>query len=538
MHKKTKLMVKIPVSQPVLIGKEKDYVIDCLKSNWISSIGKYILLFEKKFAEFIGVKHAISCSNGTAALHLALLALGIKKNDEVICPTFTFVATANAIKYVGAKPVFIDCEKNTWNLDVRLLEKLITPKTKAIIPVHLYGHPCDMSPIMKIAKKHKIFNIEDSAEAIGSKYKGRMCGSFGDIATFSFYGNKTITTGEGGMVVTNDDRIAERLRILKGQGMNPQKRYWFSVLGYNYRMTNIQAAIGLAQLENVDKFILKRQTIAKMYDYYLEKVEGIKLPQVIGNVSHSFWMYSILIEKEFGRSRDEVIEFLQKSGIETRPFFYPMHVMPVYKNAAKIFNLKTSEEISSKGINLPTFFDLNEADIREVCHHLIKLKVYKINPSQENFTIRIVSGGYLKKLKDFFRLIRSEGSEKFFHPHPFDDETAERIARDSIMYRDLYYLVLSHNENIAGYFMLRGFDEGYEIPSFGVIVHPEFRRKGLGRATMEITINVCRTLKIKKLMLKVYDKNIAAKSLYDSFGFKFSSSKKKNEFIGFMNIGS
>jgi len=353
---------QIPVSRPALIGREKEYVQDCIDSSWISSNGKYIGLFEKAFAEYIGVRHAVACSNGTVALHVALLALGVGPGDEVIVPTLTYVATANAVKYTGATPVLADSEPDTWNLDPRIIETLITSRTRAIIPVPLYGHPCDMDPIIALAKKHGLFVIEDTAEALGAKYKAKMCGSIAYISTFSFYGNKTITTGEGGMVVTDDDAIAQKVRLLKGQGMDPSRRYWFPMVGYNYRMTNIEAAIGLAQLENVEKFLAKRRLIAKWYNANLKDISGIILPTEKNYAAHSYWMYSILIEKECGKSRDETMNILAKSGVETRPFFCPMHTMPVYEDKASQ-RLRTAESIAAKGINLPTFYELEEDDV-------------------------------------------------------------------------------------------------------------------------------------------------------------------------------
>ena len=235
----------IPVSAPTLAGNEKRYVMDCLESNWISARGKYVEQFEAAFAEFCGVRHGVSCTNGTVALHLALLALGIGPGDEVIVPTLTFVATANAVRYCGATPVFVDCEPETWNIDPGLIESRITPKTKAIIVVHLYGHPVDMDAVMSLADRHGLFVVEDAAEAHGAIYRGRMVGSIGHIATFSFFGNKVISTGEGGMVTTDDAELARIVRLLKEQGMDPKRRYWYPVVGYNYRMTNVTAAIGL-----------------------------------------------------------------------------------------------------------------------------------------------------------------------------------------------------------------------------------------------------------------------------------------------------
>lgn len=348
-----------------MIGREKDLVLDCLETNWISSNGRYIKLFEDRFAEYIGFDHAVSCSNGTTALHLALLALDISVGDEVIVPTLTFVATANAVAYTGAAPVFVDSEPDTWNLDPGKIENSITPKTKAIVVVHLYGHPCDMDDILKIARKHKLHVVEDAAEAIGSAYKGRMCGSIGDISTFSFYGNKTITTGEGGMVLVNNDRLAGRVRILKGQGMNPDRRYWFDTLGYNYRMTNVQAAIGYGQMEKIDLLVEKRRLVASWYNSLLESVPGVTLPVEKSYARSSYWMYSILIEEEFGMTRDRLMRFLYRKGIETRPFFYPMHTMPVYRDCdAK--HLSTAVAVAEKGINLPTYYDLRRGQVEYI----------------------------------------------------------------------------------------------------------------------------------------------------------------------------
>jgi perosamine synthetase len=363
--------ITIPISKPALIGREREYVQDCLDSTWISSNGKYIDLFEKRFASYVNVKHAISCSNGTVALHLALLALGIGPSDEVIVPTLTYVATANAVQYTRATPVFIDSEPNTWNMDPAKIEQLITTNIKAIMPVPLYGHPCDMNPIMNIARSHNLYVVEDAAEALGSEYKSRKCGSIADISTFSFYGNKIITTGEGGMVTTNNDDLAVRIRLLKGQGMDPSKRYWFPLLGYNYRMTNIQAALGLAQLENIDIFLKKRRKIAQWYNDNLKGIPGIILPTEKNYATHSYWMYSILIEEEYGKDRNKVMQLLAKNGIETRPFFYPMHVMPVYKDN-NLSNLNIAESVASKGINLPTFYELKETDVMYIAALLRK----------------------------------------------------------------------------------------------------------------------------------------------------------------------
>lgn len=360
----------IPVAAPVLVGNEKMYVLDCLESSWISSSGQYVERFERAFAEFCSVKHAISCCNGTAALHLALVALDVGPEDEVIVPTLTFVATANAVTYCGARPVFVDAEPETWNIDPALIEAKITPHTKGIIVVHIYGHPVDMDPVLEIARQHGLFVVEDAAEAHGAQYKGHQVGSLGNIATFSFYGNKIITTGEGGMVVTDDDELAHKVRQLKGQGMDPQRRYWFPIIGYNYRMTNIQAAIGLAQLEKVDWHIQQRCEIASWYCDRLRQVPGLILPVEREWAKNVYWMFSIVLDESLPLSRDEVMVALQEKGIETRPFFHPMHTLPPYRNLAEKDHFSVVEELATRGINLPTWAGLPEEDVDFVCEAL------------------------------------------------------------------------------------------------------------------------------------------------------------------------
>ncbi|MDX6528250.1 MAG: perosamine synthetase [Blastocatellia bacterium] len=363
----------IPVAAPALVGNEKDYVLDCLDSTWISSSGKYIDRFEKAFAEFCGVKHAMSCCNGTAALHLALLALGLGADDEVIVPTLTFVATANAVAYCGARPIFVDAEAETWNMDVRRIEQLITSRTKGIIVVHLYGHPTDMDPVLALARKHALFVVEDAAEAHGAEYKGKRVGVFGDIATFSFYGNKIITTGEGGMVTTNDERLAMRVRQLKGQGQDPERRYWFPMLGYNYRMTNIQAAIGLAQMEQIDWHTSRRREIAGWYRKYLGDFPQFVLSPEAPWARNAYWINCVLLSQDFPESRNEVMKHLAKAGIETRPFFYPMHTLPMYRKAGKEQSLTVAQSLAERGFNVPSSATLKEDDVAYVCDKLIEL---------------------------------------------------------------------------------------------------------------------------------------------------------------------
>lgn len=359
---------KIFVAAPSLSGNEKKYVMDCLDSTWISSVGKYINEFEASFAKYIGIKHAISCSNGTVALHLPLLALDIGPDDEVIVPTLTYIATANAVAYVGAKRVFVDCDPETWAIDLEDLKKKITPKTKAIMVVHLYGHPADMDPLMEVANKNKIPVIEDCAESIGATYKSKMTGTFGLISTFSFFGNKVITTGEGGMVVTNDAQLEKKMRILKGQGMDPERRYWHPVVGYNYRMTNIQAAIGLAQLEQVDTFLKYRRQLAAWYNEELATLKNdITIPKEAAWAKHCYWMYSIMVNKNDGKQRDSLMAFMATKGIETRPLFYPMHQMPPHKSNDPF---PKADDIAARGINLPTHTGLKRDDVSYIANSL------------------------------------------------------------------------------------------------------------------------------------------------------------------------
>lgn len=365
---------KIPVAAPALIGNEKKYVNDCMESGWISSAGKYIELFESGFAEFCNVKHAIACCNGTVALHLALVALGVEPGDEVIVPTLTFVATANAVTYCGARPVFVDSEAKTWNLDAAQVEAKITPRTKGIIAVHLYGHPAEMSVLREIADRHNLFLLEDAAEAHGAVCDGKVVGSLGDAAAFSFYANKIITTGEGGMVVTNDDALAKKARLLHGQGMDATRRYWHPVVGFNYRMMNLPAAIGLAQLEKIDFQLEARRRVAELYTNRLREIPGIVLQTEQPWARHVHWMFSIVLEPDFWLARDSIIETLGKQGIETRPLFYPAHSLPPYINSVGGEKFPVADHLSAHGLSLPTWAGLTENDADEVCRALLECR--------------------------------------------------------------------------------------------------------------------------------------------------------------------
>ena len=356
----------IPVAQPHIGEKELEYVIDAVKSGWVSSIGKYINQFEEKFAGYCRTRYAIFTANGTTALHLALVSLGIGRGDEVIVPDLTFIATANAVTYTGAKAVFVDSHPDYWCIDPQQLEKAITAKTKAIIVVHLYGHPADMDPIMRIAKKYKLYVIEDAAEAHGAEYKKRRVGSIGNIGVFSFFGNKIITTGEGGMLVTNNFKVAKRVKLLKDHGMDSRRRYWHPIVGYNYRATNLQAALGVAQLEQIGLMIEKKRELAKQYNSFLKNIYGITLPPQQKWAKSVYWMYSVLIDKKrFGISRDSLISELREKGIDSRPFFHPIHRQPPYKTNN---NFPIAEKLGKEGINLPSSTELSSADIEYICN--------------------------------------------------------------------------------------------------------------------------------------------------------------------------
>lgn len=363
----------IPVAAPALVGNERTYVLDCLDSTWISSSGKYIEHFEQGFADFCRVPYAASCCNGTVALHLALLALGVGPGDEVIVPTLTFVATANAVVYCGARPVFVDVESETWNLDPARIEERLSPRTKGIVAVHLYGHPADMDPIRAIARRHGLFVLEDAAEAHGAEYKGQRVGSIGDIGIFSFYGNKILTTGEGGMVVTRDEALAHRVRQLKGQGMDPKRRYWFPTMGYNYRMTNIQAAIGLAQLEKIDWHIERHRENARWYKELLAGHPLFTVQPEMPWATNAYWMNSIVLDPAFPLSRDQAMAELAKHGIETRPFFYPLHTLPMYLEAAIDGSFPVAESVAARGMNVPSSAMLSQEEISYVADRLLHL---------------------------------------------------------------------------------------------------------------------------------------------------------------------
>lgn len=352
-------------------GNELKYVTRAIRAGWISSSGSYVEEFEKKFAKYLGVKYAFSCTNGTSALHLALMGLGIGKGDDVIVPSLTFIATANAVRYSGARPVFADIDSVYWQIDPKDIERRITKKTKALMPVHFRGHPAKIDEIMRIARQHKLFVIEDTAQGLGAAIKGKKAGSWGDAAAFSFFGNKIMTTGEGGMVTTNSSTLARRIAILRNHGRRPEeKRYLHDIFGYNYLMTNLQAAVGLAQLEMLPKVIAKKRQIARWYWYYLSSIDGIVLPVEAPWAKKIYWLYSVLLDEEkTGKTRDELISLLQKEGIGARPFYVPVHKQPCYGAYHKV-SLPHTEHIAAQGLNLPSSPLLLEADIREIARRI------------------------------------------------------------------------------------------------------------------------------------------------------------------------
>jgi perosamine synthetase len=360
----------IPVCEPTLAGNEKEYVLDCLETNWISSAGKYIPAFEEQFAAECQCRYGVACANGTVALHLALAALGLQPGDEVILPTFTMIATINAVVYTGATPVLIDSEPSTWNMDVEQLAGKINSKTKAIIPMHTYGHPVDMDPVMELAEKHGLFVLEDAAEAHGAEYKGQRAGGLGHAAGFSFYANKVITTGEGGMITTNDARLAALTQNLRDHAFSEERHFWHKYLGYNYRMTNLQAAVGLAQTEKLNDFVEKRRQNAALYTELLQDIPGIVTPPEAGWAKNVFWMYSILVEDEFGMSRDRLRAYLARHGIETRTFFIPMHLQPIYYEAFKGQRYSVAEMLCRRGFYLPSASSLTTAQIRYIARNV------------------------------------------------------------------------------------------------------------------------------------------------------------------------
>ncbi|MFA6550017.1 MAG: DegT/DnrJ/EryC1/StrS family aminotransferase [Candidatus Gracilibacteria bacterium] len=384
----------IPVNKPIISKEAKENVQEAIESGWISSAGKYVDRFEKAFAEYLSIQNAIAVCNGTAALHVALATLKIGPSDEVIVPAFTMGSTWLSVMYTGAKPVFVDCEADTLNIDPLLIEQKITKKTKAILPVHIYGHPSDMDPILEIAKNHNLFVVEDAAEAHGAEYKGRKCGTMGDIGIFSFYANKIISTGEGGMVVTNNNELAERARKLKDLFHSSKKRFIHEEIGFNYRMTNLQAAIGSGEILHINEYIEKKIVMAETYETLLRNIPGLITPVTKSYAKNVFWMYGIRIIPEiFGMTKDELRDFLLKNNVDTRDFFYPPNVQDVLLKTETILpneKYPESQKAASTGLYLPSGLTITNDEIEFVCQQISKAReqaAIRLATNQELFVL-------------------------------------------------------------------------------------------------------------------------------------------------------
>jgi len=356
----------IPVNEPLLDGNEKKYLLECIETGWISSEGPFVKEFEQKFASRVGRKHGIAVTNGTAAIDAAVEALGIGPGDEVILPTFTIISCITQIVRSGATPVLVDSDPITWNMEVGQIEAKITPRTKAIMVVHIYGLPVDMDPVLDIAQRYGLKIIEDAAEMIGQTYKGKPCGSFGDISTFSFYPNKHITTGEGGMIVTDDDVLAETCRSLRNLCFQPQKRFVHERLGWNLRMTNLQAALGLAQLERLDEFVARKRAMGKRYTELLKDLPGLQLPLAKTDYAENiYWVFGLVLNDDVPFDAEEAMRRLAKAGIGTRPFFWPMHEQPVLKRMGLFdgVSFPVAERLARRGFYLPSGISLTDSQI-------------------------------------------------------------------------------------------------------------------------------------------------------------------------------
>ena len=356
----------IPVNTPLLNGNEKKYLNECIDTGWISSEGPFIKRFEEEMASYVGRKFGVAVSNGSAALDIAVRALGIKEGDEVIMPTFTIISPAQSVVYAGGKPVLVDADAQTWCMDVKQIEAKITPKTRAIIVVHIYGFPTDMDPVIALANKYKLHIIEDAAEMHGQTYKGRRCGSFGHISIFSFYPNKHITTGEGGMIMTDDETLAEKCKYYRNLCFKPERRFVHEELGWNYRMTNLQAALGVAQLEKIDTHILRKREIGTLYNLYLQNVSGIELMPVSTSFAENiYWVYAVVSKN---KTAIELMKLLGEKGIGTRPFFYPMHLQPVFQKKGWFISehYPVAERIAEYGFYLPSGLGITDEEIKAV----------------------------------------------------------------------------------------------------------------------------------------------------------------------------
>ena len=359
----------IPVSTPLFISNEKKYVVKCIDSGWVSSEGPYVKEFEERFAKFCGRKYGVAVSSGTAALEVAMGALGLKSGDEVIMPTFTIISCPLAVMQYGLIPVFVDADPQTWTIDTAKIEEKITKRTRAIMPVHIYGHPCDMDPILRLAKKYHLKVIEDAAEAHGAEYKKKKCGSFGDISCFSFYANKIISTGEGGMVVTDSKAYAEKAQLLRNLGFDKERKFIHETLAKNYRMTNLQASLGVAQTRNIQKLVAMKRKIGAYYTKKLQGIPGVQLPVEMPWAKNVYWMYGIVLDESTGYTAETLMSALAKKGIGTRHFFYPLHLQPTLnkRGIKSRGEYPVATRIAKQGLYLPSGLGLQNREIDQVC---------------------------------------------------------------------------------------------------------------------------------------------------------------------------
>jgi perosamine synthetase len=364
----------VRVCETRLDGNELKYLTECVESNWISSAGPFVRRFEDAFADAAGCAHAVSCSSGTAALHLVLAALGLRPGDEVVVPAFSMIATANAVRYTGATPVLADAAPGSCNVSAATLEARITERTRALLVVHTYGHPVDMDPVRALADRHGLFLVEDAAEAHGALYRGRPVGSLADAATFSFYGNKIVSTGEGGMVTTQDAALARVVQRLRDHAFSDERHFWHTFLGYNYRMTNLQAAVGLAQIERLPALVAARRGNRRLYDARLAGIPGLTLPSEAPDVLSVFWMYGVLVGDALGLSRDALRTALAARGVETRTYFVPIHVQPIYRAAHRGERYPVAEDLCRRGLYLPSGPGLTAADVDLVADAIEKAR--------------------------------------------------------------------------------------------------------------------------------------------------------------------
>lgn len=369
-------MTFVPVNEPLLNGNEEKYLIECIRTGWISSEGPFVTRFEQQFSARVARKHGVAVANGSVALDAAVAALGIGPGDEVIMPTFTIISCAAAVVRAGGVPVVVDCDPDTWNMDAEQVEARITPRTKAIMVVHIFGLPTDLDPILDIARRHDLKIIEDAAEMHGQTYKGRPCGSFGDVSTFSFYPNKHVTTGEGGMILTDDEALAERCRSLRNLCFKPEQRFVHDELGWNFRMTNLQAAVGVAQLERLDEFVGIKRRMGRRYTELLEGVEGIQLPIPSRDYAENiYWVYGVVLRDEVPFDAKEAMSRLAKLGIGTRPFFWPIHEQPVFRRMGLFEGEKhpVAERIARRGFYLPSGMALTDEQIQRSAAALMEI---------------------------------------------------------------------------------------------------------------------------------------------------------------------